>query len=83
MINSSLSPIHLYDETREVSNFKGGKSKGSFWLHLCYGTVSQIQNLLNQQPSRKEPKKQYPKKQVEVESHLGIYLKEQKDKREV
>ena len=52
MINSSLEPIYLYDDHREVLDFKGSKTKGYFNLNLCYGTISQVQNLLNQNHRR-------------------------------
>lgn len=52
MINCSLDPISLYSETRETSDFKGSKTKGSFKLNLSFGTISQVQNLLNQNPRR-------------------------------
>jgi hypothetical protein len=52
MINSSLEPIYLYDEHKEVVDFKGAKTKGYFDLKLCYGTISQVQNLLNQNNRR-------------------------------
>lgn len=74
IINSSLEPIYLYDEAREVMDMKIGKAKGKFHLKLCYGSVGQIQSLLNRDSSR-VTKVEMPKKPIEVEDHFGIYIK--------
>jgi hypothetical protein len=47
IINCSLEPILLYDQNREVSDIKTGKNNTSYWLKLCYGTVAQVQGILN------------------------------------
>ena len=78
MINSSLDPIHLYQEERNVNDFKGNSTKGYFRVQLSYGTISQVQSLLNQnKPKRTEQ----PKTQVEVQNHLGIFVKENKQQK--
>ena len=74
IINSSLEPIYLYDEKRSVSGFGKGKQKAVMGLYLCYGTVAQVQGLLNRD-SKRERKKETEKTPVEVETHLGIYVK--------
>ena len=61
---------------------KNKKTAGTFTLQLCYGTISQVQSLLNQN-TRQETKIQKPKKQIEVESHMGIYIKENKQQKKV
>lgn len=59
MINSSVEPIFLYDEDREVRDFNGKKTKGTFRVNLCYGTISQVQSMLNQNEGRQKRNNKY------------------------
>lgn len=61
---------------------RGGK-KGQFHLKLCYGTVGQVQNLINQGERKLVRQNSVPIQQVAVEDHLGIYIKQKKNKKEV
>lgn len=52
IINSSLEPILLYDQTREVVDMKNAKNRASYWFKLYYGTVAQVQSILNREDNR-------------------------------
>lgn len=57
IINSSLQPIYLYDQSKDVADFKTGKSRASYWLKLYYGNVSQVQTILNRDNKERKPEK--------------------------
>lgn len=65
LIMSSVEPIYLYDEGRNVESINGDKTNHNFYLQLYYGTISQVQSLLNQ-GHRKEHREQPYKQPVEV-----------------
>lgn len=57
-----------------MSAMRAGK-KGQFHLKLCYGTVGQVQNLINMGERKLVRQNSVPMQQVAVEDHLGIYIK--------
>jgi hypothetical protein len=56
-----------------VVDLKTGKARASYWLKLFYGNISQVQSILNRDNKERKPEKS--KTPIEVESHLGIYIK--------
>ena len=77
MINSSVEPIYLYDEERKVRALGAAKGNNKVGMHLfvCYGTVAQVQAVLNQIERKHEERKENQLAPVQVEEYLGIYVK--------